>query len=418
MNARTLDIARLGAQGDGIADTGEHPTFVSYTVPGDKVTVAQNKSRGTLIALLESGPDRVQAPCPHFGPDSDIAECGGCVVQHVAPEAYGDWKRDLVVSALESRGLDVTVEPLVRAEPGARRRVVFAARRSDRGIILGFNKSGSHDIVAVTTCLVATPRINRELDTLRKLATAVALGPQAFRFSVLDTASGFDIAVDAPFKMSDKERLRIIEAVRRTKGVARLSFNEEILIEVNPPQLSFGAVTINPPPGSFVQASEAADQLMSQIVCDHLGKSKRVVDLFSGCGTFALRLATKCTVHAVEASGPALAALDKAYRAHPGLRAVSVEKRDLIRRPLMTQELKIYQGLVFDPPRAGAEVQAQEIARSVVSKVAAVSCNPITLARDLAILVAGGYRITSVTPIDQFLWTPHVEVVALLEKKV
>ncbi|PWW01835.1 23S rRNA m(5)U-1939 methyltransferase [Hoeflea marina] len=418
MNARTLDIDRLGAQGDGIADGGEHPTFVSYTVPGDKVTVSLNKSRGTLLALIDSGPDRVPAPCPHFGPDSDIAECGGCVVQHVALDAYGDWKRDLVVSALESRGLDVTVAPLVRAEPGARRRVVFAARRSDRGIVLGFNKQGSHDIVAIGSCLVATPRINRELDTLRKLANVVALGPQAFRYSVLDTASGFDIAVDAPFKLSDKDRLRIADAVRRTDGVARLSFNEEVLLEKNPPQLNFGAVTVNPPPGSFVQASEAADLLMSEIVSGHLGKAKRVVDLFSGCGTFALRLATKSTVHAVEASGPALASLDKAYRAHPGLRSVTVEKRDLIRRPLMTQELKIYQGLVFDPPRAGAEVQAQEIARSVVPKVAAVSCNPITLARDLAILVAGGYRVTSVTPIDQFLWTPHVEVVALLEKKV
>lgn len=416
MSARTLQIARLGGQGDGIAESQEGQIFVPFTLPGDRVTAAVEKGRGTLISLVEPSPDRVTPPCPHFGPDSDEAGCGGCTLQHVADEVYRAWKRDLVVAALESRGIKADVAPLIACAPGARRRVVFAARRTDKGALLGFNRVSSHQIVSIGTCVVATARINQALPALRRLATVVAVGKEAFRFSVLDAVPGLDIAVDAPFKLKEPDRLRIITSVRAEAGVARLSFNGEILIEKQPPQLDFGAVTVNPPPGGFVQASHAAEIVMGDLVAGHLTNSKRVADLFSGSGTFALRLARQSHVHAVEADGPSLTALDKAARRSQGLKPVSVEKRDLVRRPMMTAELKTYQGLVFDPPRAGAEVQAQEIARSTVSRIAAVSCNPVTLARDLEILIKGGYKIVSVTPIDQFLWSSHVEVVALMER--
>jgi len=416
MSAQKLEISRLGGQGDGIAETPSGQIFVPFTVPGDVINAGVEKSRASLIAVLEPSPDRVTPPCPHFGPDDENAGCGGCALQHVADDVYRDWKRDLVVAALESRNITTEVAPLVACAPGTRRRVVFAARRTDKGAILGFNRASSHQIVKVDTCIVATARINQALPALRKLATAVAVGKEAFRFSVLDAVPGLDIAVDAPFKLTEPDRLRIINAVRAEPGVIRLSFNGEILIEKQPPELNFGTVTVNPPPGGFVQANEAAEVLMGDLVTDHLKKSKRVIDLFSGSGTFALRLAKQSHVHAVEADGPSLAALDKAARRAQGLKPVSVEKRDLFRRPLMLAELKTYQGLVFDPPRAGAEVQVADIARSTVKHIAAVSCNPTTLARDLEILIKGGYKITSVTPIDQFLWSSHVEVVALLER--
>lgn len=416
MSTRTLDITRLGGQGDGIAETPEGQIFVPFTLPGDRITAAVDKGRGTLISLIEPSPDRATPPCPHFGADSDEAGCGGCAMQHVADAAYRDWKRELVVSTLEGRGIMAEVAPLVTCAPGARRRVVFAARRTDKGAILGFNRASSHQIVPIETCVVASERINQALPAIRRLATAVAVGKEAFRLSVLDTLSGFDLAVDAPFKLSEADRLRISASVRKETGVTRLSFNGEILIEIQPPQLVFGDVAVNPPPGGFVQASEAAETLMGDLVTAHLQKCKRVLDLFSGSGTFALRLARQSHVHAVESDGPSLAALDKAARRVPGLKPIRVEKRDLLRRPLMTAELKTYQGLVFDPPRAGAEVQVQDIARSTVKRIAAVSCNPVTLARDLEILIKGGYKITSITPIDQFLWSAHVEVVALLER--
>lgn len=416
MSAQTLEITALGALGDGVAHMDGEPVHVAYTAPGDRITAALERGRGTLISLLEAGPERAEPPCPHFGPDGENAGCGGCALQHIAPGFYESWKRDLVVRALKNSGISIELAPLFPCAPGARRRVVFSARRAGNDVVFGFNRTGTHDIVPISVCTIAQPRIVAALPLLKTIANSVAVGPQAFHMGVLYTASGFDLAVEAPFRLAESDRLRIIQIVRKAAPVARLSFNGEILIETRPPQLQFGAVNVNPPSGSFTQASTEAEGKMAELVCTHLGKAKRVADLYSGCGTFALRLAAKSMVHAVEANMPALSALDRAARHHQGLKPVSVEKRDLSRRPLMAQELKIYQGLVFDPPRAGAENQAREIARSTVAKVAAVSCNPVTLARDLKLLIDGGYKLNSVTPIDQFLWTPHVEVVALLSK--
>lgn len=416
MSAEKLEITRLGGQGDGLAETPRGQVFVPFTLPGDIVNAAVEKDRGTLMALLEPSADRTEPPCPHFGPDAEAGACGGCAVQHMSADAYRDWKRGLVVSALEGRGIRTDIAPLVTTEPHNRRRVVFAARRTDAGLALGFNKAQSHEIVPVRTCVVATSRINAALPAIQRIATSVAVSREAFRLTVLDTHSGFDLSVEAPFRLSETDRLQIIAIMRKEAGMARLAFNGEILIEKQPPQLDFGTVTVNPPPGGFVQASDAAEAIMGGLVADHLKKAKRVVDLFSGAGTFTLRLAEKSHVHAVESDQPSLDALDRAARHAQGIKPVSVERRDLFRRPLMFSELKTYQGLCFDPPRAGAEAQAKEIAKSVIPRVAAVSCNPVTLARDLEILMAGGYRLTSVTPIDQFLWSAHVEVVALLER--
>jgi 23S rRNA (uracil1939-C5)-methyltransferase len=178
----------------------------------------------------------------------------------------------------------------------------------------------------------------------------------------------------------------------------------------------FGDVPVALPPGIFLQATAEAEQAMAGLVGQHFSRAKRVADLFSGCGSFALRLAARAEVHAVESDAAALAALDRGFRYATGLKKLTVEKRDLFRRPLTFKELAAFDGVVFDPPRAGAEDQAKQIAKSDVPFVAAVSCNPVTLARDLAILLAGGYRLKSVTPLDQFLWSAHVEAVALLEK--
>jgi 23S rRNA (uracil1939-C5)-methyltransferase len=200
------------------------------------------------------------------------------------------------------------------------------------------------------------------------------------------------------------------------RSVARVSFNGEVLVEPFKPLIDFGGIQVSPSPGAFTQATKPAEDAMAELVLAHVGKSKRIADLFAGTGTFSLRLARVGRVTAVEADEKALAALDSAARNSPGLKPVTIERRDLFRRPLMTLELKHFDAVVFDPPRAGAEIQSKELARSVVKKIVAVSCNPLTLARDLAILVEGGYRITRVTPIDQFLWTSHVEVVVALEK--
>ncbi|MDP3523173.1 MAG: RNA methyltransferase, partial [Hoeflea sp.] len=214
MSAQKLHITRLGGQGDGIAETPQGQIFVPFTLPGDLVNAAVEKSRATLMAVLEPSADRVTPPCPHFGPDLENAGCGGCAVQHMADAPYRAWKRGLVVAALEGRGIMAEVGPLVASAPGSRRRVVFAARRTDKGAILGFNRALSHQIVPIETCVIATPRINQALPSIRRLATAVAVGKEAFHLSVLDALPGLDVAVEAPFKLSEPDRLRIITAAR------------------------------------------------------------------------------------------------------------------------------------------------------------------------------------------------------------
>ncbi|MDR9776266.1 class I SAM-dependent RNA methyltransferase [Rhizobium hidalgonense] len=416
MSTETVTIDKLGAQGDGIAGSAAGPVYVPFSLPGETVAIARVKSQGTIMSITTPSPDRQEPPCRHFGTDGVNGTCGGCTLQHMADLPYRAFKRQLVIDALRSKGLTPDVGEIVPAGPGERRRVVFAARKTEKDMLIGFNQAESHHIVAIEECPISLPGIVARLPAIRAIAAALATNAEPFRVSVLETLSGLDIAVDEVKKLSDPQRRKAVETVLSLRGIARVSLNGEILIEPSKPLVDFGGVQVSPPPGGFTQATKPAEEAMAELVLAHAGKAKRIADLFAGAGTFSLRLARIGRVHAVEAEAKALAALDHAARNTQGLKPVSIEKRDLFRRPLMTQEFKPFDVVVFDPPRAGAEFQCKELARSAVKKIAAVSCNPLTLARDLAILVEGGYRITGVTPIDQFLWTSHVEVVATLEK--
>ncbi len=406
MNAR-FTIDRLGAQGDGVARTDGGDVFIPFTLPGETVTAARTKDRAALMAVLEPSPLRVEPPCRHF------TECGGCALQHFEAEAYRAWKRDRVVQAL--RGIDCEVGPIVACNPHTRRRATFTARRTEAGMLLGFNRHLSSEIIAIEECPILLPEIVGAFDRLRAVAASVCATTKPFHLTVTATASGLDIAAQGSGRMDDRQRRAATDLAIR-EGLARLSVDSEIVVEPKKPVVLFGAVAVNPPPGVFLQATHDAEEAMAGLVGEHLGRAKRIADLFSGCGSFALRLAARAEVHAVEGDAAALAALDRGFRFASGLKRVTTEKRDLFRRPLTFKELAAFDGLVFDPPRAGAEDQAKQISRSDVPHVAAVSCNPVTLARDLRILQDGGYRLKSVTPLDQFLWSPHIEAVALLEK--
>lgn len=416
MSAQTVTIDSLGAQGDGIVHGEDGPLFVGFALPGETVAIARVKNQGTIMSITAPSPDRVEPPCRHFGPDGKGGTCGGCTLQHLAAPAYRDYKRSLVVAALKSKGIDVPVGDLIEAHPGQRRRVVFAARRTEKDLLIGFNQAESHHIVAIEECPIASPGILANLEALRRIGLAAAVGSDPFRIGVLETLSGLDVAIDGLKSVGDKQRRAITETMVALRGVARVSLNGEIVLEPRRPLVDFAGVSVSPPPGAFAQATLPAEEAMARLTIEHIGKAKRIADLFAGTGTFSLRLARIGQVHAVESEDKAVKALDHAARNTQGLKAVTVEKRDLFRRPLMTQELKVYDAVVFDPPRAGAEAQCKELVRSTVKKIVAISCNPLTLARDLSILIEGGYRITSVTPIDQFLWTSHVEVVATLVK--
>ncbi|OHV75908.1 class I SAM-dependent RNA methyltransferase [Rhizobium sp. LCM 4573] len=414
MSTETVNITRLGAQGHGIAESEKGPIYVPYALPGETVAIARNGSHGAVMSTSVASPDRIEPLCRHFSPDRDA--CGGCSLQHLADAPYRAFKRALVVDALKSKGLTPEVRELVAAHPGERRRAVFSARRTEKGLLLGFNRAETNHIVSIEECPIASPGIVARLDAIRAIGQALATGSEAFHITVLETLSGLDLAADGLKPLSDKQRRAVTETVLGLKGIARVSVNGEILIEPQKPLIDFGGVKVSPPAGAFTQATKQAEDAMAELVLSHIGKAKRVLDLFAGSGTFALRLARTAKVHAVEGEEKPLKALDHAARNTQGLKPVTVEKRDLFRRPMIPMELKNYDAVVFDPPRAGAEAQVKELARSNIKTIAAVSCNPVTLARDLKILVDAGYKIRSVTPIDQFLWSPHVEAVALLEK--
>jgi 23S rRNA (uracil1939-C5)-methyltransferase len=402
-------VERLGAQGDGIADTATGPVFIPFTLPGETVTAARDKDRAALISVIEASSLRVPPPCRHF------TECGGCALQHLEAEAYRDWKRTKVVQALKSKGIDARMTATAPCAPASRRRVVFSARRTEAGMLLGYNRALSHTIIDIAECPIAEPVIVEALPRLRALAGLICRTGDPFHLAVTHTASGLDVAADGSGKLSDSARRAVTDFVIRNK-FARLSVDGEIVVEPLKPVVMFGTVAVTPPPGAFLQAVADAEAIMAELVSGHFGKARKIADLFAGAGAFALRLAARAEVHAVEADAAALGALDRGFRFASGLKRVTSERRDLFRRPITFKELNVFDGVVFDPPRAGAEDQSKQIARSDVPLVAAVSCNPVTLARDLRILLDGGYSLKSVTPVDQFLWSPHVEAVALLEK--
>ena len=405
----TLTIDRLGAQGDGVAETQRGPVYVPFALPCERIDAAIEGERGTLLAILQRSPDRVEPACRHFG------DCGGCSVQHLAEPSYRAWKRDKVAQALASRKIAAGVSDLLPGQARSRRRAVMSARRTEKGAVLGYNRMSSHTIVDIDECPVVLPDIEAALATLRSLAALVGNTRDAFHLTVTQTISGLDVAIAGCGPMPDATRRSAVDFAVREK-LARLSVDGEIVIEPRKPLLDFGSATIAPPPGGFLQAVAAVEEVMAGMAAAHLKRARRIADLFAGAGAFALRLARAAEVHAVEADAACLAALDRGFRGATGLRRVTIEKRDLFRRPLTFKELNAFDGVVIDPPRAGAEDQSKQIARSNVPLVAAISCNPATLARDLRILVDGGYTVKNVTPVDQFLWSPHVEVVALLEK--
>lgn len=402
-----LDIARLGAQGDGIAETGSGPRYVPFALPGERVRLA---GHGMPEVVSPASGDRVAPVCRHFG------ICGGCVTQHMSDRLYAGWKRSIVVDAFRQHGLQPEIAPLRRIALGSRRRAVLTARQATAGsAALGYHRRKSTDLVDIEECPILEPAIVARLGALRSIAAAMP--NRDIRLTVLLTHGGLDVSVSHDGRRPGPDAIAALAQIAAAHRIARITVNGEALVEHAAPVLSFAGASAVPPPGAFVQAAQAAELEISQLVVDAVGRSKRVADLFCGIGTFALPLARLSRVLAVDGDQAAIAALDAAARRAQGLKPIETKLRDLFREPLSTRELKDFDAIVFDPPRAGAKAQAERLAQSPVPLVVAVSCDPGTLARDLRILVDGGYQIEAVTPIDQFLFSAHVEIVAVLRRQ-
>ncbi|CAN5352624.1 class I SAM-dependent RNA methyltransferase [soil metagenome] len=407
--AETLTIASLGHSGDGIAETAGGRVFVPYTLPGETVEIERSGERAQLLAVLATSPYWGTPACRHFG------VCGNCALEHMAKPAYLAWKRTQVVAAFQQRGIDAPVEPMVPVAPGGRRRAIFSAERTAGGVVLGFHRRASPEIVAIDECAVLSPTIVGKLPLLREIAALVVQAKKPARVTVLSADNGLDVAVTGAGKL-DQPLLQRLGGLAADQALARLTIDGTEVFQNRRPEIVAGGATLFPVPGGFVQASASAEKAMAEAVLAHVGADGPVADLFCGIGTFSLRLARRATVTAVESDKALLTALDQAVRRATGTKPVTGLRRDLFANPLAPGELNRFAAVVFDPPAPGAKALAATIAQSKVPKVVAVSCNPATLARDARIILDGGYRLTRVLPVDQFLWSAEIEAVACFER--
>lgn len=404
-----LLISRLGAQGDGVAETANGPVFVPFTLAGERVSAEVERDQGRLSRILEASAVRVLPPCRHFG------ICGGCKLQHMQETSYLEWKREQVLAAFSARAIDAPVSQVVPCR-GKRRRAVFSARQTAAGVLLGYHREASHELVDLAECPVLHSGIVTALPKLRALIAPLLSRSGEMRLTVTWTAAGLDVAIEQiAAKLTPELRARIAAAVT-TAGFARVSIGGDPVCEALVPFLTLGGADVPLPPGTFLQAVAESEEDMAQLILEATGKCKAVADLFCGLGAFTFRLAGKARVFAADSDKAAIAALNAGLRKAKGLKPVEARVRDLFREPLSATELRDFDCAVFDPPRAGAEAQARMIARAKLKTVIAVSCNPATLARDARILIDGGYTLESVTPVDQFQYSPHIEAVAVFRR--
>jgi 23S rRNA (uracil1939-C5)-methyltransferase len=414
-----LVIDRIGHRGDGVvdsrADGSGEPIFILGALPGEMVEVESvpgHPDRRQLLRVEKPSPERIAPICPHFG------VCGGCAMQHWQTSAYRAWKRGLLVEALRQAGIDAPIADLIDAHGDGRRRAVFHARRGTHDILeVGFSAARAHQVIPIDRC----PILAKGLDGALKAAWAIAelLSPlrKPLDIHATETDAGLDIDVRGSGPLTAAATTALAGLVSQ-HNLARLTRHGELVAQARAPTLRVGPATVFLPPAAFLQATTEGETVLARLVsdiCTAVKPKKGVADLFAGIGPFALRLAEQARVTACDDDEVALAALSRAANS-PGLKPVTTERRDLFKNPCLATELDRFDAVVFDPPRQGAQAQSREIAASRVPIVAAVSCNPGTFARDARILLDGGYRMTGVTPVDQFRYSAHVELVARFEK--
>ena len=404
-----LTIERLGHRGDGIAHTPDGLVYVPFALPGERVLVERSGERGRLVEIVEPSAERATPPCRHFG------RCGGCALQMMELSATRRLKRAFVVDALQREGLHPEVAETVGVSAASRRRAMLTAVRSGAEIVLGYNERQSNRIVDIKACPILAPALADRLAGLRGLIVPFVPGRKPVRVTALLTRGGLDINLEGAAAPPPRSIPKLAETARQHQ-VARLSLGGEPVFTLAEPVIEVSGVALVPPPGAFLQASAEAEAIMAELVVGHLGGARRTVDLFSGFGTFALALARSSPVLAVESSQPALDALSAAARHAKGLKRIDTERRDLFAFPLAPAELNAFDAVVFDPPRAGAKGQAEALAASTVKRIAAVSCNPASFSRDARVLVAGGYQLERVAPVDQFVYSAETEVVGLFSR--
>lgn len=412
---QTLTIARMGHQGDGIAETPNGLVFVPGALPGEVISAEVKDGRAEQFDLLEPSPDRRPIHSETY------AECGVAPMQHWADEPYRAWKREVVIQTLAREGIETEVEATVAVPQASRRRLALHARSGPGGrVLLGFKARRSWRLVELTDCPVSDPALIAALPGLAKVAAPFLGHPKsAPTLHVTLTDTGLDVDVTGVEKKSGgltaDVRARAIAAAHEA-DLARLSLDGDTLVMARQPRMTFGRATVPLPPAAFLQAAPAAEAAMVSRAVEAVRGAKKVADLFCGAGTFTFPLAEVAGVIAADSSAASIAALKAGVSTAQGLKTIEAQARDLFRRPLSPYDLKGCEAIVIDPPRAGALEQTQQLPGTKAGLVVGVSCNPQTFARDARILIDAGFRLEKVTPIDQFLWSTHVELVGVFRR--
>lgn len=405
--AETLVITRLGAKGDGVASVDGHDRFVPRALPGERWQIEADAP----ARRLSDSPDRVPPPCPHYG------VCGGCLAQHMSRALYLDWKQSIVREAFAHRGIAAVIEPVRQMPERSRRRAFFGIERRGGETLIGFREEGQHTLVPISDCLLLDPAILAAMPALKAMAGVAMPDRASGRLVVTKLDQGLDVAFDNGHKLLKPDERAVLAQMAETARVARLVVAGDAIVVRAEPRLKLGDAEVDVPPSMFLQAVPAAERLMIDLVLDALPKkAKRVADLFSGVGTFTFPLAKRVQVSAFDSDKRAIAVLQAAVKRAGGLKPIEARVRDLFREPLSPKELEGFDAVVLDPPRAGAAEQTERIARSKVPVVIAVSCAPATLARDARSLIDAGFKMGPVVPIDQFLYSPHVEAVTVFRR--
>jgi 23S rRNA (uracil1939-C5)-methyltransferase len=413
-DSERLVIDHVGHHGDGVAIAGGGNIYVPYTLGGETVDVdtvpGHHPDRRRLLKVEAASAERIAPFCPHFG------VCGGCAIQHWDAAPYSAWKRELVVTTLAQAGIDCDDTPLVDAHGAGRRRITLHARMGTHDVLkVGYAAAGSHDIIPIDRCPILDPSLNGAIEVAWAIAEPLISIGKPLDIQITATNSGLDVDVRGSGPLSTA-LITKLSRIAEQHQLARLTRHGELVLMRTPPVISIGTAQVALPPGSFLQATVAGEETLAALASEHCKRAKHIADLFCGVGPFALRLAAKSRVTAFDSDAGAVAALQKAATSTSGLKPLKAEARDLFRRPLMPQELRDYDTVVFDPPRQGAQAQVTQLAASKIPTVVAVSCSVTTFARDAKILIDGGYKIDGVTPVDQFRHTPHVELVARFKR--
>ncbi len=394
----TLKITRITAAGEGMAeDAGPFPRVL----PGEEVTLGPDGA----ARIVTPSAHRVKPPCRHF------KSCGGCAMQHANDAFVAEWKTNIIRTGLAARGIKTEIRPILTSPPQSRRRATLHGKRTKSGAMVGFHARASDVLIEVPDCQLLDPTIMAAIPALEELTVIAASRKAPLELVINLSDNGIDLDMRGCKPVEPQASLQAAALADRV-GFARLAWDGEVIGLRAPPAQQFGPASVTPPPGAFLQATAHGQAVLTACVAEALGDAKQVVDLFAGCGTFALPAAQTTEVWALEGEADLIHALDQGWRQAQGLKKVTAEARDLFRRPVLPSELRKTDAAIIDPPRAGAEAQSIELAASGVARIAAVSCNPVTFARDAEIFISGGYSLDWVQPVDQFRWSTHVELAA------